>query len=154
MGRVERDQLKYSKIRTKDKFVDQFNYWLINLLPWRYCLELWSVELWYHWIVILVTFQNKYICLTIITHVAFHNKYVWTFQIITMSTKMSQDAKKDEFRKYLEKAGRWFKSTCGQYSSLKCSQDSKHFFICIQTTMISGVLELLTKSLVSLYEVW
>ena len=37
-----------------------------------------------------------------------------------MSTKMSQDAKKDEFRKYLEKA---------------------------------GVLELLTKSLVSLYEV-
>ena len=37
-----------------------------------------------------------------------------------MSTKMSQDAKKDEFRKYLEKA---------------------------------GVLELLTKSLVQLYEV-
>lgn len=26
VGRVERDQLKYSKIRTKDKFVDQFNY--------------------------------------------------------------------------------------------------------------------------------
>ena len=77
MGRVERDQLKYSKIRTKDKFVDQFNYWLINLLPWRYCLELWSVELWYHWIVILVTFQNKYIWLTIITHVAFHNKNMY-----------------------------------------------------------------------------
>ena len=37
-----------------------------------------------------------------------------------MSAKMSQDAKKDEFRKYLEKA---------------------------------GVLELLTKSLVQLYEV-
>jgi len=26
VGRVERDQLKYNKIRTKDKFVDQFNY--------------------------------------------------------------------------------------------------------------------------------
>ena len=39
---------------------------------------------------------------------------------VTMSTKMSQEAKKDEFRKYLEKA---------------------------------GVLELLTKSLVQLYEV-
>ena len=38
----------------------------------------------------------------------------------TMTTKMSQEAKKDEFRKYLEKA---------------------------------GVLELLTKSLVQLYEV-
>ena len=41
-------------------------------------------------------------------------------QKVTMSTKMSQEAKKDEFRKYLEKA---------------------------------GVLELLTKSLVQLYEV-
>merc|ERR1712212_1415694 len=40
-------------------------------------------------------------------------------EITTMSAKMSQDAKKDEFRKYLEKA---------------------------------GVLELLTKSLVQLYE--
>jgi len=26
VGRVERNQLKYNKIRTKDKFVDQFNY--------------------------------------------------------------------------------------------------------------------------------
>ena len=41
-------------------------------------------------------------------------------EIFTMSSKMSQEAKKDEFRKYLDKA---------------------------------GVLELLTKSLVQLYEV-
>ena len=41
-------------------------------------------------------------------------------QLVRMSAKLSQDAKKDEFRKYLEKG---------------------------------GVLELLTKSLVSLYEV-
>ena len=37
---------------------------------------------------------------------------------------MSQDAKKDEFRKYLEKAGRWFKTliahTAFTFSSLKC----------------------------------
>ena len=52
VGRVERDQLKYSKIRTKDKFVDQFNYWLIDSCFELLSPKLWSIELWYQLIVI------------------------------------------------------------------------------------------------------
>ena len=47
-------------------------------------------------------------------------QYSSSVEFFTMTSKMSQEAKKDEFRKYLDKA---------------------------------GVLELLTKSLVQLYEV-
>ena len=49
-----------------------------------------------------------------------YRQYLNSVEFFTMSSKMSQEAKKDEFRKYLDKA---------------------------------GVLELLTKSLVQLYEV-
>ena len=60
---------------------------------------------------------------------------------------MSQDAKKDEFRKYLEKAGRCFDTNFVHILIPgNASQDS-------ETNIFSGVLELLTKSLVQLYEV-
>ena len=141
VGRVERDQLKYNKIRTKDKFVDQFNYWSFTLLEVNTICELWPIELWF-----LSFFKLWYYCditLLIITYDAILNQYIWSFQIITRTSPWVPRCPRTPRR--TSSASTLRKPVGG---SLKNA-----FKIFLKQPILSGVLELLTKSLVQLYEV-
>ena len=133
MGRVERDQLKYNKIRTKDKFVDQFNYWNFTLK--KYYLmkcDLFICDIVKMW---LITFTNKFGSFQIIPLTS-----PWAPRCPRMPRRMSSAS-------ILRKLVGVLTLTLSIYLVPgNASQDS-------ETNIFSGVLELLTKSLVQLYEV-